>query len=525
MEDSSWVRANPSSLVRSTIADLMLEKYEELSIFLSEMSKTPFTSVVLIDVNGYSYSYASYISVDEKNKLPSKLFILDEIDPSFINQIDNKIDLKNTLFLISSTSGSTLEVIGLYKYYWEKVYLIKGDNAGENFIAITSDGSGLMKIAQEKKFSGLFIYPNDVWGHLRAITYPGILPAELVGIKTKNLLENYSFMAKISKSCGVHNDPSIYLGALLSEFYQLGIDKLTIVSSQSLKSLGCWIEGIVSEMLGKKGRGLIPITDGIPSDFQTDKVHDSLGNDKIFIFLRHGNDYGLDKIIGKLCDAKKPVLVFDILDKHSIGQEYFRWMLALLVTAYFLDVHPYSEPELSLISHSVKRLIENKNNLDNYNDAQHLGIYDLIKSIGRKEYLAIQAFVPRNLENEYYLVEIQKELFIHLKIPVILSYGPNCLHSIGQVYNGGKNCGAFIQIVSKPEKDFFVPGFEQSFGEIKKAQVLANFNSLLKNGRHIVKIDIGIDVQTELSSLLSEIRGLLKSVNIRTSRKNLRLYP
>ena len=59
-------------------------------------------------------------------------------------------------------------------------------------------------------------------------------------------------------------NPAVVIGAVLGvAASQFGRDKVTIVISPRISSLGAWLEQLLAESTGKDGRGLIPI-DGEP---------------------------------------------------------------------------------------------------------------------------------------------------------------------------------------------------------------------------------------------------------------------
>ena len=70
-----------------------------------------------------------------------ELIVLDSTVPATIRRIEAEIDLAKTLFVVASKSGTTTEPSVFYAYFYDKVRKIKGDKAGENFVAITDPGT------------------------------------------------------------------------------------------------------------------------------------------------------------------------------------------------------------------------------------------------------------------------------------------------------------------------------------------------------------------------------------------------
>src|SRR3546814_11379515 len=73
-----------------------------------------------------------------------RLHVLDSADPAQVRDVENKIDLAKTLFIVSSKSGTTLEPNIFKQYFFERAAQMLGrEAAGRNFIAITDPGSTL----------------------------------------------------------------------------------------------------------------------------------------------------------------------------------------------------------------------------------------------------------------------------------------------------------------------------------------------------------------------------------------------
>ena len=80
------------------------------------------------------------------------LAVLDTTDPATILKLEQEIPLAQTLFIVASKSGTTAEPLALSDYFYAKVRTLKGERAGENFVAITDPGTPLVKQAKEQGF-------------------------------------------------------------------------------------------------------------------------------------------------------------------------------------------------------------------------------------------------------------------------------------------------------------------------------------------------------------------------------------
>ena len=78
-----------------------------------------------------------------------ELFVLDSTDPAQVKAFENKVDIGNTIFIVSSKSGSTLEPNIFKQYFFERVKQTVGaEKAGSHFIAVTDPGSKFEQVAQ-----------------------------------------------------------------------------------------------------------------------------------------------------------------------------------------------------------------------------------------------------------------------------------------------------------------------------------------------------------------------------------------
>ena len=117
-----------------------------------------------------------------------ELLVLDSTDPDVIAAFKERIDVERCLFIIASKSGSTTEPNVFYKFWYEEVSKLK-ENPGDNFVAITDPGSPLVETATELKFRRTFLNQSDIGGRYSALSYFGMVPAVLMGLDVRRLLE------------------------------------------------------------------------------------------------------------------------------------------------------------------------------------------------------------------------------------------------------------------------------------------------------------------------------------------------
>jgi RpiB/LacA/LacB family sugar-phosphate isomerase len=261
------------------------------------------------------------------------LTVLDSTDPGAIRAVRTRVDLARTLFLVSSKSGTTTEMLTLYRYF--RAELERAVRApGAHFVAITDPGTPLQKLAGEGGFRRTFLNDPRIGGRFSALSFFGLVPAALIGADVGRLLDRAAAMAA---QCGVdvpvHDNPGLRLGATLASFAQSGRDKVTLVTSPAVRALGAWLEQLLTESTGKLGKGLVVINDeplGAPGAY---------GGDRVFVATTIGRDAGIESTLAKLESAGHPVIRLTLADPYDVAAEFMRWEIATAAAGVLLGIN------------------------------------------------------------------------------------------------------------------------------------------------------------------------------------------
>src|SRR6185369_11446271 len=101
---------------------------------------------------------------------------------------EKRIDLKRSLFVVASKSGSTIEPNCFMDHFYAKVEKLAGPKkAGRQFVAITDPGTSLEKLARKRGFRKVFTNPADIGGRYSALSLFGLVPAALMGVDVEKL--------------------------------------------------------------------------------------------------------------------------------------------------------------------------------------------------------------------------------------------------------------------------------------------------------------------------------------------------
>jgi len=141
-------------------------------------------NVVVIGIGGSTLgTYAIYKFLKHSKELTKKLFFLETTDPIDIQSKLEGIDLEDTLFIVISKSGTTVETISIFKYINS---LVKIDR--DNTIVITEFDSKLNAYAKIHRMK-IFEIPKDVGGRFSVFSAVGLVPLAVVGIDIDEILK------------------------------------------------------------------------------------------------------------------------------------------------------------------------------------------------------------------------------------------------------------------------------------------------------------------------------------------------
>ncbi len=410
----------------------MQERIGELSKFAGE-ARTRFETFVLLGMGGSSLAP----EVLKRTFGAAGLHVLDTTHPAMLRHAAEFLDLRKTMFVVSSKSGTTLETRSHFDYYWEQA----GAN-GEQFVAVTDPGSELEQVAQER---GMRVFAGEptIGGRYSALSPFGLVPAALMGLDLGRLLDR---AVRMAEACRAESSPGLELGLQLGAGWQEGRDKVCIPETEG--RFGLWAEQLIAESTGKQGRGLVPA----PGE----------------------SAEGPDR---QAAEVRLP-------DPYDIGAEFFRWEFAVAIAGSILEINPFDQPNVQAAKDKTKEVLasgedprlEPEGSLD-----------ELLAAAEPPNYIAFQAFIDpvRERELEPLLARARETGCV-----VTHGLGPRYLHSTGQLHKGGPPTGLFVQIVDDTGDEIPIPGQDFGFGQLIRAQAEGDFRSLSDLGRKIVRVRI-----------------------------------
>jgi glucose-6-phosphate isomerase/transaldolase/glucose-6-phosphate isomerase len=365
-----------------------------------------------------------------------RLVVLDTTDPATVLGAP----LGDSFFLVSSKSGTTLEVKALLAHCWERM------PDGSRYAAITDPDTPLAELARERSFNRLFENPPDIGGRYSVLSYFGLVPAALLG---------YDIAALCASAREADLEGAAELGVAMGEAGKAGRDKVTIVVPEPFAAFGLWVEQLIAESTGKNGMGLVPVP--------TTEVEQ--GDDRHLVGL-------------------------ELADPLELGREFYRWEVATAIAGSVLGIDPFDEPNVTESKQNTERVLEQLP-LPNVPTEDPGTVSTWLEGHVRpRDYVSIQAYLPYGQDDA--LHRLRNTIRDGLGgVAVTVGYGPRFLHSTGQLHKGGPNEVVALQIVpTAPTAELPIPGFGYDFGTLIAAQTIGDHQSLLDHDRRVMRVAV-----------------------------------
>jgi glucose-6-phosphate isomerase len=494
-----------------TIAERMLEELPRIESFVAGVRERGLQDVVLLGMGGSSLAPEVLRRTFGSAPGHPRLRVLDSTDPTAIAAVQDAIDPKRTLFLVSSKSGGTIEPLSLFAHFHALI------PDGSHFAAITDPGSGLAKLAEERGFRATLLGDPDIGGRYSALSPFGIVPAALIGLDVRALLTG----AAAAWSTAVDAPDSVsesesepplpagtWLGATLAALAQAGRDKLTFVIAGSLPGLGLWLEQLVAESTGKQQTGILPVAEeplGPPEAY---------GEDRVFAYL---SDPGApspetDAKLAALAEAGHPLLRIPTRGPGDLGRVFLLAEIAVAAAGWGLAINPFDQPNVQQAKDATNSVLDGyreTGSLPSVAEADEQTLRALLLGGAPPDYVALMGYLRPSEELDSAVAELRQAIRGSTRVTTTFGYGPRFLHSTGQFHKGGPRTGRFLQLLADASADVEIPGRPYGFATLEEAQAIGDLQTLRDTGRPAERVRLhGEDTAGAVRALTAKIREL-----------------
>ncbi len=508
-------------------AETMIENVGAIEKFVENVKSAGYTAALLMGMGGSSLAPELFRKTFGVKKRFLDLAVIDSTDPGAVSEFADRLDIERTLFIVSTKSGTTVETLSFFKYFYNlAVEKLGAERAGKGFVAVTDPGSSLAETAGRLNFREVFLNDPNIGGRYSALSYFGLVPAALIGIDIERLLKSAIGVASESRVSGSPEGGSeaVKLGALMGALHNASVNKATFIISPEFASFGDWAEQLIAESTGKEGVGIVPVVDEPLGKLNL------YGDDRFFVYMGLDGDTTHDPFIAEVEKAGRPLVKLSLSDLYDLGGQFFLWEMAVAVSGHLLKINPFEQPDVEsakvLAKEAVFRYRESGSlpsevptiaggDINVYGgapaadpDAALVSFLDSIKPGG---YVALMAYLKPGDDTTKMMSRFREKIRERFRVATTFGYGPRFLHSTGQLHKGDAGGGLFIQFTADDGPDIPVPdeaGRDDSsitFGVLKAAQAMGDMNALVNAGRKVIRFHLGGNIKGGLELLLKAL--------------------
>ena len=304
-----------------------------------------------------------------ENKIKKKFSFLDNLQAN-----KERNEKKNFTNIIVSKSGNTIETIVNSNIFIKKNH--------KNIFITENKNNYLFQLAQKIK-AEIIHHNNYIGGRYSVLSEVGMLPAELMGLKSEkfrqynSLIKNKNFLSSLIKN----------VNSTLFFIKNKKFNSIIINYDERSENLFKWYQQLVAESLGKKKKGLLPIVSNMPKDNHSvmQLYLDGFKNNFYTFFYVHENKseklknnlllselkflksknisnimYAQKKATEKVFNTKNiPFRSFEVKkrDEETMGQLFCFFVLETILLGKALNIDPYNQPSVELIKKETKKIL------------------------------------------------------------------------------------------------------------------------------------------------------------------------
>ena len=501
------------------LPDAMARRVGEIRNLAAGVARDGYRRAAVLGMGGSSLAPELWARLFEGT---TTLRVCDSTHPDAVRGFRSWATGARTLLCVSSKSGTTTETLAFHASLADVVPAL-------DFVAITDPDTPLAELARAQEFRAIVEGEPSVGGRFSALSVFGLVPAALRGVDVEALLDEAQGMAAACRQPAVDN-PGLRLGAVIGEAALAGRDKLTLLTTPRLASLGGWIEQLIAESTGKAGRGVVPVV-GEPVG-----AAEQYGTDRCFVLVSLAGESESDQmreLAGELRGAGHPVHELTMSRREAVGGEFVRWEVATAALGILLGVDPFDQPNVTEAKAATEALLAEyrrdgafrspmpivaEPGLAASADPAALGdappsvaaaVRSLLGILAEGDYFAILAYLPPDPAVSAALERLRASVRDALGAATTAGIGPRYLHSTGQLHKGGPDTGVYLMLTADPRRDLPIPGRVETFGTLLAAQAAGDLAALQRRGRRVLRLHAADaeDGLARISHLVAEALG------------------
>jgi glucose-6-phosphate isomerase len=197
--------------------------------------------------------YWNELESGERDFFP-RLYVLDNVDPHTFGAFLRRIDLRRTLFNVVSKSGGTAETMSQYLIVRQMLEAELEDGFRRHLLFTTDPENGVLRRLAEQEGIAALPIPGNVGGRFSVLSAVGLLPAALVGIPIRELMDGAREMDERCRTDVLRENPAAMFAALqwLADREAGAPIHVMMPYSDRLRDVADWFRQLWAESLGKQ---------------------------------------------------------------------------------------------------------------------------------------------------------------------------------------------------------------------------------------------------------------------------------
>jgi len=441
-----------------------------------------------------------------------KFVVLDSICPHAIRQMEQRLDLRSTLFFLVNKLNYHLEDHCLFLYFQDQLQLLEQGCASRHFVSETEPNTYLASLSRQNAFRDVLPDPCDIPPHYCSLLHFSGLFNSLRVAEPAQIL---AVVEQMRQSCvqldpGAAN-PALQLAAFLTSVVESHRSYLAFLASPSLIEFTRRLGQLVGGSLTRDGAGLIPLVGAVPRDTR------EFERDTAFVALTHPGDQDgeIADAISRFRSSATPFLHIEIARPLDLLPESYKWEFATILASARLGLNPFDAPYNRLPRVFATEMLEElfrggtpfqrlprlgeqliqlyadgrtRHEISALNMAEALRSFLRISTPGR--HVTLLVYLPPSPQVDAAFTKIRAKMTEVLKRPVLLVYGPLAGRHHGHVFREELSYGPCVIFTSDQHLDRNIPGATYTFAQLHEALSLGEYDALVHWERPVIRLHL-----------------------------------
>ena len=345
-------------------------------------------------LEGCCHPYYNEVSAEARGNRPKIYFEGNNVDNDAVSGLIDLLKSNDEPWgaVVISKSGGTLETAASTRIFLRELAESAGDQLADRFVPVTGTSGKLFELSTALGCQEIYEVPDGVGGRFSVLSAVGLLPAALLGLDIKKLLEGAKAMNEHFATAKPGENAVLDYVAVCHQLEESQgcVTRILSTWGKRLEALGLWYDQLLAESLGKEERGAFPLTivntrdlhsrgqqhqEGVRDKLITNVIVKGCDTEPLPIGESTNNQDQLNELAAKTLpdvlsaaiagtnqayredDRPTADILIDKLDEHTLGQLLQMLMLATVVEGRMININPYGQPGVEAYKKNMNAIL------------------------------------------------------------------------------------------------------------------------------------------------------------------------